>query len=75
MVGVVGFEPTAPCTPCRCATVLRYTPSEGRIAYAQWPFKRLCLTSSQFWEIILELHTGPLSDRIGPQSGWHHNYA
>jgi hypothetical protein len=27
MVGVVGFELTTPCTPCKCATRLRYTPS------------------------------------------------
>ena len=27
LVGVGGFEPLTPCTPCRCATRLRYTPS------------------------------------------------
>ena len=27
LVGVVGFEPTAPYTPCKCATGLRYTPT------------------------------------------------
>ena len=26
MVGAPGFEPGAPCTPCRCATWLRYAP-------------------------------------------------
>ena len=26
LVGVVGFELTTPCTPCKCATRLRYTP-------------------------------------------------
>ena len=26
LVGVTGFEPAAPCTPCKCATGLRYTP-------------------------------------------------
>lgn len=25
-VGVAGFEPTTPCTPCKYATWLRYTP-------------------------------------------------
>jgi hypothetical protein len=25
-VGVTGFEPATPCTPCKCATGLRYTP-------------------------------------------------
>ena len=27
MVGVAGFELATPCTPCKCATRLRYTPS------------------------------------------------
>ena len=27
MVGVKGFEPSTPCTPCKCATKLRYTPN------------------------------------------------
>ena len=26
MVGVTGFEPATPCTPCKCATGLRYVP-------------------------------------------------
>ncbi len=26
MVGLTGFEPATPCTPCRCATRLRYNP-------------------------------------------------
>ena len=26
LVGVAGFEPTTPCTPCKYATWLRYTP-------------------------------------------------
>jgi hypothetical protein len=28
LVGVIGFEPTASCTPCRRATGLRHTPTE-----------------------------------------------
>ena len=28
MVGATGFEPATPCTPCRCATKLRYAPTE-----------------------------------------------
>src|SRR5438874_10630853 len=31
MVGAKGFEPSTPCTPCRCATRLRYAPTELRI--------------------------------------------
>src|SRR5690625_4499302 len=30
MVGVRGFEPPTTCTPCRCATRLRYTPIRER---------------------------------------------
>ena len=26
LVGTVGFELTTPCTPCKCATRLRYAP-------------------------------------------------
>ena len=35
MVGETGFEPATPCTPCRCATKLRYSPadSQNSIAY------------------------------------------
>ena len=28
MVGVAGFELATPCTPCKCATRLRYTPNK-----------------------------------------------
>src|SRR5688572_11878967 len=31
MVGAKGFEPSTPCTPCRCATRLRYAPTESEI--------------------------------------------
>lgn len=31
LVGVVGLELTTPCTPCKCATRLRYAPNELRI--------------------------------------------
>ena len=27
LVGVTGLEPATPCTPCRCATKLRHTPT------------------------------------------------
>src|SRR5262249_12683622 len=29
LVGATGFEPATPCTPCRCATKLRYAPTEA----------------------------------------------
>src|SRR5256885_8726238 len=31
MVGARRFEPPTPCTPCRCATKLRYAPTELEI--------------------------------------------
>ena len=31
MVGVAGFELATPCTPCKCATRLRYTPIKSLI--------------------------------------------
>ena len=31
MVGVAGFELATPCTPCKCATRLRYTPTNGEV--------------------------------------------
>src|SRR6218665_128186 len=31
MVGVAGFELATPCTPCKCATRLRYTPTRGGV--------------------------------------------
>ena len=31
LVGVKGFEPSTPCTPCKCATRLRHTPSQERV--------------------------------------------
>lgn len=31
MVGVTGFEPTTPCTPCKYSTRLSYTPTTGII--------------------------------------------
>jgi hypothetical protein len=36
LVGVAGFELATPCTPCKCATRLRYTPKPLIIARAAW---------------------------------------
>ena len=47
MVGVIGFEPTTTCTPCKCATGLRHTPCEERSI--------ICNTRPQrkpFWEFF-----------------------
>ena len=47
LVGVIGFEPTTTCTPCKCATGLRHTPCEERSI--------ICNTRPQrkpFWEFF-----------------------
>ncbi len=31
MVGAAGFELATPCTPCKCATRLRYAPTNQRL--------------------------------------------
>ena len=31
MVGAAGFELATPCTPCKCATRLRYAPTGGEL--------------------------------------------
>src|SRR5574337_751091 len=49
MVGVAGFELATPCTPCKCATRLRYTPT--RLAfYSEKPaLKKKCANFFQFF--------------------------
>lgn len=37
MVGAAGFELATPCTPCKCATRLRYAPNELRIVQSSAP--------------------------------------
>jgi hypothetical protein len=40
LVGAGGFEPPTPCTPCKCATGLRYAPTlAGIIAHRSWGIK------------------------------------
>src|SRR5690625_315685 len=36
LVGTVGFEPTTPCTPCKCATRLRYAPKKANFSENIW---------------------------------------
>jgi integrase len=45
MVGVAGFELATPCTPCKCATRLRYTPKPAIIA-------RLARVSGTQWTAL-----------------------
>ena len=35
LVGETGFEPATPCTPCKCATRLRYTPKPDAPLYVE----------------------------------------
>src|SRR3954469_22092553 len=41
VVGVAGFELATPCTPCKCATRLRYTPKPSIISGAPVPLVRI----------------------------------
>jgi PAS domain S-box-containing protein len=36
LVGVAGFELATPCTPCKCATRLRYTPNRSSLSRAHF---------------------------------------
>ncbi len=36
MVGAIGFEPTTPCTPCRCASRLRHAPTAPNDTTGPW---------------------------------------
>ncbi|VXA82962.1 hypothetical protein AERO8C_140286 [Aeromonas veronii] len=47
LVGVRGFEPPTLYTPCRCATWLRYTPTESAL-----------LTGAEFMEMTLPCQQG-----------------
>ena len=61
MVGAAGFELATPCTPCKCATRLRYAPNEFRIMQYQkknfkfFPKQLLLATSPSIVKIGLSL--------------------
>ena len=40
LVGAVGFELTTPCTPCKCATRLRYAPTRIKLYDENEPLSR-----------------------------------
>ena len=44
VVGMAGFELATPCTPCKCATWLRYTPKRTIISAKQIERLLKCLT-------------------------------
>ena len=53
MVGVKGFEPSTPCTPCKCATRLRHTPSAF---YYSLKFRRSSGPDSDHIEVVQACH-------------------
>ena len=55
MVGVAGFELSTPCTPCKCATRLRYTPKEKIIALPMGNLIQEIAYLKQFTEQKLKL--------------------
>ncbi len=48
LVGTGGFEPTTPCTPCKCATRLRYAPTKNHTADALSDLAENYITSTHF---------------------------
>src|ERR1043166_2046749 len=48
VLGLVGFEPTTPCTRGKCATKLRYSPSRLRMSNVGHYFAYFASTGKQF---------------------------
>ena len=59
MVGVAGFELATPCTPCKCATRLRYTPTRLKLYTEFKAFNKMRQTKA---------HKGVAG--LGPAQGW-----
>ncbi len=57
LVGTEGFEPSTPCTPCKCATRLRYAPKDRKYsranALSQAQLTRLRCSASGLIEQLL----------------------
>ena len=50
LVGTAGFELATPCTPCKCATRLRYAPRAGIIAVFYCKAKRMAYNAAvELW--------------------------
>src|SRR5664279_831863 len=55
MVGVKGFEPSTPCTPCKCATRLRHTPSSKNYNRRSDPYRQQIANFKQFQTDLVQL--------------------
>src|SRR5690606_15021443 len=57
LVGVRGFEPPTTCTPCRCATRLRYTPEGAGIVHESPANEKTCVNTEEvlFPSVTLQL--------------------
>jgi hypothetical protein len=64
LVGMAGFELATPCTPCKCATRLRYTPTSARqYSLIQWVSRSLIdNNSSRTWT---EVSVSPSEASVG----------
>ena len=71
-VGVTGLEPATPCTPCKCATGLRYTPNAPFPQHwttLSWSFSRSgCVSTERAANVIQEKERWTAGSVIG--SGW-----
>lgn len=60
MVGVAGFELATPCTPCKCATRLRYTPTRLILYAEKAQFRESSARiSNNSWRTALESREKP----------------
>jgi hypothetical protein len=64
MVGVAGFELATPCTPCKCATRLRYTPKNMIIPV-------LCMRLIEQFTNFKQF-TAQQEQPFGASGFWHH---
>ncbi len=58
VVGLAGFEPTTPYTPCRCATRLRYSPFTSSATGGQ------TIRANPGWQALKIVHFPPAMERI-----------
>src|SRR5512139_2907699 len=54
LVGTAGLEPAAPCTPCKCATRLRYVPIRGESILPDEGVQVTSILRSGAAEVVLE---------------------
>lgn len=64
LVGMTGFEPATTCTPCKCATRLRYIPMTAVNHYSISPSDDKCKCFFIFWH-----NFAVRSEKLGKRKG------